>query len=65
MTLLAKLKVDFSQISRHLIDQKVGADGIMYYKYDIAMQVTHFSAYTKYELIHQGINYGSVTTEYV
>ena len=65
MTELVKVEADLSNIPTHLIKQIVGADGALYYKYGFEIEVTHFSAYTKYELIYQGVNYGPVTAEYV
>ena len=65
VTLLVKLQVDTSQIPAYVIKQTVGADGVSYYKLSYQIQVTHYSAYTKYELVHENVNYGSVTAEYV
>ena len=65
MVELVQVEADLSRIPTHLIKQTVGADGALYYKYDYQIEVTHFSAYTKYELIYQGVNYGSVAAEYV
>ena len=42
-----------------------GADGEPYYAVQFALQMTHYSAYTKYELIYKGINYGTVSAEYM
>lgn len=42
-----------------------GADGLLYYKVDFAVEITYYGAYSKYELIHDNINYGPVTAEYV
>ena len=43
----------------------MGADGYLYYKLNYDIEVTYYSAYTKYELIHQNVNYGSVAAEYI
>ena len=37
----------------------------MYYKIEFSLEITYMSAYTKYELIHDKINYGVVVAEYV
>ena len=42
-----------------------GLDGFLYYECHYEIEITHYSAYTKYELIHDGMNYGSVIAEYV
>ena len=47
------------------IPKKRGADGKMWYEISYEIEVTYFSAYTKYELIHDKVNYGAVTAEYV
>ena len=64
MTTLAKLKAHLGQIPAHLVNRNLGADGRSYYILNIEIEVTHYSAYTKYELIHKNVNYGSVTAEY-
>ena len=43
----------------------MGKDGMLYYKVNFQIQMTCYSAYTKYELIYNGVNYGLVTAEYV
>ena len=65
MTKLVKVEADLSRIPARLIKQKVGADGALHYIIDFEIEITHFSAYTKYELIYQGVNYGAVAAEYV
>ena len=65
MIKLVQVEADLSRIPTHLIKKIVGADRALYYRYDYEIEVTHFSAYTKYELIYQGVNYGSVAAEYV
>lgn len=65
MTQLVKVEADLSRIPANEIPQTKGADGKMYYKVDYAIQVTYMSAYTSYELIYGGVNYGHVTSEYV
>ena len=43
----------------------MGRDSKLYYKLNYEIEITYFSAYTKYELIYDGYNYGPVTAEYV
>ncbi|KAF6221406.1 hypothetical protein HO133_002261 [Letharia lupina] len=65
VTPLVKVEADLSRLPAHQIPRKRGADGKMYYHVDYAIQVTYMSAYTSYELICGGVNYGRVTSEYV
>ena len=65
MTQLVKVEADLSRIPEKKIPKIRGADGKMYYKVDYAIQVTYLSAYTRYELIYDRVNYGLVTSEYV
>ena len=65
MTQLVKVEADLSRVPANKIPQTKGADGQMYYKVDYAIKVTYMSAYTSYELIYGGVNYGDVTSEYV
>ncbi|KAL8681934.1 MAG: hypothetical protein Q9186_001942 [Xanthomendoza sp. 1 TL-2023] len=62
---LVTLSADLSRIPLHLFPTSTGADGLLYYKIQVSVQVTHYSGYTKYELIHNKINYGPITAEYV
>ena len=62
---LVQLTADISRIPTYLLPTKVGVDGCTYYDIRIEIQVTYYSAYTTYELIHDGINYGIVASEYV
>jgi hypothetical protein len=62
---LVKVNADLSRIPANHIPQKKGADGKMWYVVTYDIQVTYYSAYTSYELIHGGINYGFVASEYV
>lgn len=64
-TELVKVEADLSRIPANRIPQTKGADGKMYYMVNYAIQVTYMSAYTSYELISGGVNYGLVTSEYV
>lgn len=62
---LVKLKADLSQIPSSRIPKCQGADGHSYYYIEYEIQVTYYSANTKYELIHDNINYGEVIAECV
>ncbi|KAL8945798.1 MAG: hypothetical protein Q9222_007709 [Ikaeria aurantiellina] len=62
---LAKVSADISRIPPSDIPRATGADGHVYFRIAFSIEVTHYSAYTTYELIHGGINYGPVTAEYV
>lgn len=65
VTKLVEVEADLSRIPVALIPKAKGADGKMYYKIDYQIQITYYSAYTTYELIHNKINYGLVSSEYV
>ena len=65
MTRLVNVTADLSRVPVCNFPQFIGRDGNLYYNVDFAVEVTYFSAYTKYELIHGGVNYGSVAAEYV
>ena len=65
VTELVKVEADLSCIPENKIPKTKGADGKIYYKIDYVIQITHRSAYTNYELIYGGVNYGLVTAEYV
>ncbi len=65
VTELVKVEADLSRIPANKIPQRMGVDGKMYYKVDYSIQVTYMSAYTSYELIYGGVNYGHITSEYV
>ena len=62
---LAVVTADFSHIKRALIPTEYGKDGLLYYKISYQVEITHYSAYTKYELIYNGVNYGPIKAEYV
>lgn len=62
---LVELKADLSVVSAEKFPQKRNRSGIPYYVVRFQVEVTYFSAYTKYELIHDNINYGVVSAEYV
>lgn len=65
VTQLVKVEADLSRIPASKIPRTKGADGKMYYQVDYAIQITYMSAYTSYELIYGGENYGHVISEYV
>ena len=65
MVRLVELKADLSQIPFAEIPKVMGADGRLYYKFAVKIKVTCYSAYTNYELVHDGKNYGPVRAEYV
>lgn len=65
VTHLVNVEADLSRVPAKKIPQTKGQDGKMYYEVDYAIQVTCMSAYTTYELIHGGKNYGLVSAEYV
>ncbi len=64
-TKLVAVTADLSRIPSSRMPLVKGADEKMYYKIDYQIQITFFSAYTTYELIHDGVNYGQVKAEYV
>ena len=65
MTQLVEVKADLSLIPLAAFPKVIGADGRSYYVVEFEIEVTTYSAYTKYELIHDGKNYGPVAAEYV
>jgi len=62
---LVAITADFSHIRAWDFKIAMGHDGNRYYKVEYSIQMTCYSAYTKYELIYNGVNYGEVTAEYV
>lgn len=63
--LVTKLATDLNCILKTSLPQKRGSDGKTYHVINFAIKVTHYSAHTKYELLHQGHNYGQVKAENV
>ncbi|KAH6671163.1 hypothetical protein B0J14DRAFT_595465 [Halenospora varia] len=61
----ARLNVKVGDLPKDAFDIKFGKDGKMYYVLDYSVEVTYQSASTKYELVHKGKRYSSVTAEYV
>ena len=62
---LVDVKADLSQIPLAAFPKVMGANGRWYYRVKFQIEITCYSAYTKYELIHNGKNYGPVRAEYV
>ena len=62
---LARLKADLSCIPTEELMQRMGRDGKMYFVVYYEIEMTYFSASTKYALVHKGVRYDSVTAEYV
>ena len=62
---LVDVEADLTQIPLAAFPKKMGADGCLYYRVKFNIEVTCYSAYTKYELVHDGKNYGPVRAEYV
>ncbi len=62
---LVAVTVDFRKVPNPDFKVTVGVDGLSYYVIQYSVQMTCYSAYTKYELIYQDVNYGPVTAEYV
>ena len=62
---LVVVKADLSQIPLAAFPKTTGADGRPYYIVDFKIEITYYSAYTKFELIYDGKNYGPVAAEYV
>ena len=62
---LVKVHADLSRVPANALHTEIGKDNKLYYKLEYQIEVTFFSAYTKYELIYNGVNYGPVTAEYV
>ena len=60
-----KLNVDLSTIPEETLNRERGMDGELHYLCGFEVQVTHFSASTRYELVYKGIKYNTVEAEYV
>jgi len=65
VTKLVTVSADLGRIPTNRIPQQNGADRQRYWIINFEIEVTYYSAYTKYELIHDGVNYGLVAAEYV
>ena len=62
---LARLTADLSCIPTGELQQKVGKDGKSYYVVYYDIEMTYFSAHTKYSLVYKNVKYDSITAEYV
>ena len=62
---LVQVTADFGRIPLRNIPTVRGKDGLLYYFLRYEIEITYYSAYTKYELIYDGKNYGPVSAEYV
>lgn len=62
---LVKLKADLSYIPESSIEKQYGEDNKQYYYLDWAIEMTTYSASTKYEIEYKGVRYATVTAEYV
>lgn len=65
VTELVKLTADLSRVPLSLFPTHTGRDDEQYYFVHFQVEITYLSAYTKYELIHNDVNYGAVAAEYV
>ncbi|KAK3178857.1 hypothetical protein OEA41_000994 [Lepraria neglecta] len=62
---LVKLKTDLSFIPEESIDRRTGEDGEPYYSCSYDVEMTNYSASTKYQMVYKGIRYNSVEAEYI
>ena len=62
---LARLTADLSCIPPNDLAQKTGKDGRQYYSVHYDIEMTYFSAHTKYAMVYKNVKYDSVTVEYV
>ena len=62
---LVDVKADLSRVPAQNFRKTQGADYLQYYRIEYEVEITYYSGYTKYELIHNNINYGPVIAEYV
>lgn len=62
---LVRVTADLRRIPTHNFPTTFGKDGLLYYDLKFEIEITYYSAYTKYELIYDGKNYGPVSAEYV
>ncbi|KAL8789358.1 MAG: hypothetical protein Q9195_006885 [Heterodermia aff. obscurata] len=62
---LVVIIADFKRIPTSSFPTSVGKDHVHYYRLWYDIEITYFSAYTKYELIYDGKNYGPLHAEYV
>lgn len=62
---LARLTADLSCIPVGELSRKMGKDGKEYYVVYYDIEMTYYSAHTKYALVYKQVKYDSVTAEYV
>lgn len=62
---LLKVVADLGVIATSKIPTVRGADGELHYKVSYQIQIIFNSGDTVYELIHDNINYGRVSAEYI
>ncbi|KAL8797968.1 MAG: hypothetical protein Q9182_007072 [Xanthomendoza sp. 2 TL-2023] len=62
---LARLTADLSCIPANDLAQKTGKDGRQYYSVHYDIEMTYYSAHTKYAMVYKNVRYDSVTVEYV
>ena len=60
-----RLTIDLSCIPEEDIDRSVGQDGEDYYRCDLYIEMTMYSASTKFEMVYKDIRYSTVEAEYV
>ncbi|KAL8819859.1 MAG: hypothetical protein Q9191_007642 [Dirinaria sp. TL-2023a] len=62
---LARLTADLSCIPSGELTKKMGKDGRWYYVVYYDIEMTYYSASTKYAMVYKGVRYDSITAEYV
>ena len=62
---LARLTADLSCIPTGELERRRGKDGRDYYVVYYDIEMTYYSACTKYALVYKGVRYDSVSAEYV
>ena len=62
---LARLTADLSCIPSGELTKKMGKDGRWYYVVYYDIEMTYYSANTKYAMVYKGVRYDSITAEYV
>lgn len=62
---LVELNADFGLVPKEKFLQFANPNGVPYYEISFQIEVTYYSAHTRYELIYDNINYGAVSAEYV